>query len=202
MTNADQLNCKFEPATGSLADQSHATVEVRKMFEEEASSEAFTAKLGANLGKLHPEVLKKGKLKQAQHLAKQGEFAKAKSTLSDAFNILSLKRRFDPKFQRQLAVKQAMQAGKADRVNAAEAAKVGLSAENATRSALVDKLAHMREKVEDQQVRVPPEDFENKKLFPVLEAAYDLVALVESREAEALKKAAKVEEAREKLKLK
>lgn len=200
MTRSELINCTFEPATGSLIDQSLAGIEVRRMFEAEVTPNSFTEKLGSNLGKLHPDVLKKGKLKQAQQFFKQGEFAKAKSTLSDAFNIHSLRSRFDPKYQKQQLVKNMMTKMKADRVNKEEAAKIGLGTDNKMRGAVVDKLAHMREKVEDTQKKVPNEDFENTKLFPILDEAYQLIAKIEAHEAEAQRKIARVAKARQELK--
>ena len=42
-------------------------------------------------------------------------------------------------------------------------------------------LDNLRENIEETQKKMPPEDYENKKLFPILQEAYDLVAFLENK---------------------
>lgn len=64
----------------------------------ESDHKTYVEKHGPNLQKSHPEVYKAGKLKKAKHLLKDGDYAKALTTLGEGFNILSLRRKFDPHF--------------------------------------------------------------------------------------------------------
>jgi hypothetical protein len=183
MMTGDQLNCTFEPATGGLSYHSKRNADLNKIYETETDEKTFMNKLGDDLRKLHPEVLKIGKMKRAKLFYKNGEYAKAESTISEGFNIISLKKRFDPNYMKQLLVKKTMEKMRAERKNAEEAAKGGSN--NPMRTAMVDSLAHMRERVEDQQEKIPPEDFENVKLFPVLKEAYEMIADIEKRKTKA-----------------
>jgi hypothetical protein len=105
-------------------------------------------------------------MKRARMFYKNGDYASAETALAEGFNIISLKKRFDPNYLKQMVLKKTMDKIKNDRVQKEEAEKAGTN--NPLRAAMVDSLAHMREKVEDQQQKVPPEDFENVKLFPIL----------------------------------
>jgi hypothetical protein len=60
------LNCTFEPATGSLAYHSRKNPDVQKINDVETDEKSFLNKLGKDLRKLHPEVLKQGKMKRAR----------------------------------------------------------------------------------------------------------------------------------------
>ena len=100
MTQAEQLNCTFEPQTASLRHNNTRTtpMEVQKMINTESNADTFYEKLGKNLSKLHPEVIKTGKLKRAKQFVIHGDYEKALNCLGEGFNITSLKKRFDPSF--------------------------------------------------------------------------------------------------------
>lgn len=90
MTKEEQINCKFEPATASLKPQMTKNVEIAKIINAESDHTTYFEKHGLNFIKTHPEVFKAGKLKKARLLAKDGEYEKALTALSEGFNIVSL----------------------------------------------------------------------------------------------------------------
>lgn len=99
MTNSEQMNCTFEPLTGSLNPNralARKVLDAQKYDEmiKESSVDQFIDKLGTNLEKLHPEVFKLGILKKANLLTSKGDFATAISTIEAGFNCVSLKRRW------------------------------------------------------------------------------------------------------------
>ena len=67
MTYDDQVNCRFEPISGSLNPYHKATE--RETNEAEGQSKPFHDRLGVN-----PEVSKKGVLKMAQRLYDEGKY--------------------------------------------------------------------------------------------------------------------------------
>jgi len=53
--------------------------------------------------------------------------------------------------------------------------------EKSERSAVIDELDNMREKVEEKQKKMANEDFDKAKLKPILEEAYRLIMLLDER---------------------
>ena len=95
MTETEQINCTFEPATASLKPQSAKNVEIAKIINTESDHRSYVEKHGSNFTKTHPEVFKAGKLKKAKLFVKDGDFEKAMSTLGEGFNLDSLQRRYN-----------------------------------------------------------------------------------------------------------
>lgn len=54
------------------------------------------------------------------------------------------------------------------------------------------KIENLRDNKEDEQKDMPEEDFENKKLLPILKEAYDLVITLEKRKETAEKEIKRV----------
>lgn len=103
MSQDDQLNCRFEPTTGSLNPRFWSIGPIPQKLETTAETEAqFNDKHGENLKKTHPEIYKKGVLKKAQGEFKKGEFSKSMNTLMQAFKIKSLRMHFDPKYRQKM----------------------------------------------------------------------------------------------------
>ena len=71
----------------------------------EANQNTYNEKLGVNFEKSHPEVFKSGKLKKAKLFSREGKFELALNTLAEGFNIESLNKFYNVKYQKQLLVK-------------------------------------------------------------------------------------------------
>ena len=84
-------------------------VEIAKIINAESNHTTYFEKHGENFIKTHPEVFKAGKLKKAKLFAKDGEYEKALTTLSEGFNIVSLQRRYDPTYMKRIMVKEMME---------------------------------------------------------------------------------------------
>ena len=192
MTEAEQENCKFEPATASLKPQLIRNPEIEKIINAESDHTTYFNKHGENFTKTHPEVFKSGKLKKAKLLAKEGSYDKALSTLGEGFNLTSLQAKFDPSyFTKKKFIKDAM-----DRIKEKRENSVGATESKKANDA---SIAHMKEDVKDKQKEMPSEDFENLKLLPILREAYDLFHMLDSRKSEAEKKIKDIEKAKKKL---
>lgn len=97
MSQDDQINCRFEPQTGSLNPKFWSNGPIPQTLLQTAETEAdFNDKHGENLKKTHPEIFKKGILKKARGQYNKGEFSTAMNTLMKAFKIKSLRQQFDP----------------------------------------------------------------------------------------------------------
>lgn len=107
------------------------------------------------------------------------------NTLAEGFNIDSLNRRFNPKYLKQMMVKNMMEKQKQKR-EASQESKKPLGA----------TIAHLKEKVEDTQKKMAQEDFENIKLLPILKEAYDLYAELDGKKEEAERKVQKIQKAK------
>ena len=88
--------------------------------------------------------------------------------LYDGFNLDSIKKRFDPKYMQRFFGEQLKKA-KEERLRkeAEEAKKTG------------GLRAMLLKEQPDSQKKRPEEDFENKKLVPILREAFDLVQTIE-----------------------
>lgn len=72
--------------------------------------------------------------------------------------------------------------------------------EKSERSAVIDELDNMREKVEEKQKKMANEDFDKAKLKPILEEAYRLIMLLDERNENKNSTIQKLEKEKEKLK--
>ena len=75
MSNDDQINCRFEPMTGSLNPNFWKIGAIPEHLRDTADTEkAFCDKMGVDFIKSAPEIYKKGVLKKALRKFKGGEF--------------------------------------------------------------------------------------------------------------------------------
>jgi len=146
MTQSEQDNCKFEPATASLKPQMLKNPEIQKIVNAESDHTTYFKKHGDNFTKTHPEVFKSGKLKKAKLEAKDGLYEKALSTLSEGFNLTSLQARFDPTYlTKKKFIKDLMHKIKEKREHSVESKKAATDV----------SIAHMKEEVKDKQKEMP-----------------------------------------------
>jgi hypothetical protein len=119
-------------------------------------------------------------LKKAQREFKNRCYDTALSTLEKAFNVTSLKNYFDPNwYKRKMAeaLKTAM-----SKKSEGDKKEEGLAETTKTeKKVTADAIEELREKTEDKQKGMLHEDFEKKKLKPVLEEAYKLVCAIEEK---------------------
>ena len=111
MSNDDQINCRFEPMTGSLNPHfwKKGLGPVPEKCRDTADTEkAFCDKLGVDFAKSAPEIYKKGVLKKAIRKYRGGEYKTAMNELMKGFKISSLRRAFDPDFEKKEAKKAAL----------------------------------------------------------------------------------------------
>lgn len=189
MSNDDQINCRFEPKTGSLNPKfwNNGPIPQKLLSTAETETE-FCEKHGDNLKKTHPEVYKKGVLKKAQSLFKQGDFSKSMNTLMKAFKVKSLRQHFDPQYDERIR----KQAEKKKAQEAAARAK-NPATTTITKASGLSLLEEMKEDPDQVQKDMHNENFDNIKLFPILEEAYQLVQLIEKQGTDAKKKIAQLE---------
>jgi len=184
MLGSELENCTFEPEAGSMSKNIETTLRANPNLRqedvvEEPDPEAYFNKLGKNFETSHPEVYKAGVLKRARLKYMQGKYEEAMNTLSEGFNINSIKKRFDPKFMKHLAgdlflkIKQERQA------------KEKAEANKASGVSFLNKRIQ-REEPESQKKK-PEEDFDNKKLLFILREAFDLIEIIEKRKKESEK---------------
>ena len=88
MTLDDQINCRFEPVSGSLNPYHKVTAQEQENAENPIQ---FHERLGKNT-----EIAKKGVLKMAQRLYDEGKYQEAFNKISSKFNIESIKIRKEP----------------------------------------------------------------------------------------------------------
>ena len=100
------------------------------------------------------------------------------NSLCEGFNIDSLKKRFDPHYMRRFMAEQLLKK-KQERLKKEDE-------ENKAKS--VNFRMRMTKDAPESQKKKPEEDFENKKLVPVLREAFELVETIENRKKEAEKK--------------
>ena len=190
MTQADQLNCTYEPYCASLKpivnmSGKRQDAAIAEINNAEANQNTYCEKLGVNFEKSHPEVFKSGKLKKAKLMYREGKFELAMNTLAEGFNIESLNKHYNVKYQKQLLVKTMMNKMKEKRLASEESKKP-----------LGSTIAHLKERVEDTQKKMAQEYFENAKLLPILREAYDLYAELEGKKEQAEKKIKAIQKAK------
>lgn len=132
-------------------------------------------------------MFKQGILKKATGLYNKGEYELAMTELTKGFNINSLKNHMNPnwykkKLQDALAKKLMKKPGP----------------KRPGREDDTSALDAMKEDVTEQK-KVPQEDWEKKKLIPILTEAYQLVVKIENKKAEADKKVKELQKAKDKL---
>ena len=106
------------------------------------------------------------------------------STLTKGFNINSLKNHFDPDWY-----KKKLKEGLAKRFMKKKETKVSG----------VGSLDAMKEDITQDQKKMGQEDWEKKKLIPILTDAYTLVLAIEGKKTEAEKKVKALKAAKAKL---
>jgi len=134
-------------------------------------------------------VFKLGKLRQAKLKFANGSYREAMEKLKEGFKIASLKLHFDENYRKRKVLEEKMRK--------AEEAKKALEAKKPATSGLaslakkeeskkaptgtVFSLDALKQDVEDEdaQKKMPNEEFENKKLLPILEEAYKLLCDIE-----------------------
>ena len=90
MSNDDQINCRFEPMTGSLNPHfwNKSNGPIPEHVKDTADTEkAFCDKMGINFIKSAPEIYKKGVLEKALRKFRGGEFQAALNELMKGFKI-------------------------------------------------------------------------------------------------------------------
>lgn len=187
MTNNEMENCTFEPEAGSMSltiDLAlKANPNLRKDgFLGEPDPEAFVKKLGQNFEKSHPEVYKAGVLKRAVLMYKDGKYDDALKRLYDGFNVDSIRKRFDPKYMKRLIADQYLK--KLMMKKKVDAPAGGISGLN--------RIQALKDEPESQK-KMPEEDFENKKLIPILKAAFDVINEIEEKKRVTEKRIKKIE---------
>lgn len=91
-------NCTFEPSAGSLNPHSikyEQKTQKRGVAEKESAAGEFFTKMGTDLINSNPSIYKKGILKRAQRLMRQGESEQSLSVLLDGFNIAKVLQNFN-----------------------------------------------------------------------------------------------------------
>jgi len=155
----------------------------------------YLDKLGENFKNSNPEVYKQGILKRAKLQVKEGQFQRAFTTIQSGFNIISLKKRYDPSYLKTFIALRLTEA-RDKKKREAEAKRRAAGGEKAEEVKKEDDTKHdmklsskfnldnLREDIEETQKKMPEEDFENKKLLPILQEAFDLVDMLEKKKKE------------------
>lgn len=184
MLQSETENCTFEPEAGSLSKTNHLTLKVLPnlardgVLTSEPDPEAYFKKLGKNFEKSHPEVYKAGVLKKAKLLYQQGKYEEAMNKLHEGFNIMSIKKRNDPNFMKRFMAEELLK-----KKNEREKKEK----EEEMKKATGPKRVALQRDQPDEIKKKPEEDWENKKLIPILIEAYDLVNTIETKRREAEK---------------
>ena len=107
MLSSDMANCTYEPEANSLSKNIATAIKANpnfrtneELFKETADPEEYFKKLGKNFETSHPEVYKLGVLKRSKLKFMNGKFEEAMKALQDGFNILSIRKRYDPNFMK------------------------------------------------------------------------------------------------------
>ena len=172
MTLDDQVNCRFEPISGSLNPHHKPTDAERENADNPIP---FHDRLGKNT-----EIVKKGVLKMAQRLYDEGKYLEAYNKICTKFNIDSIKNRMEPTSESMKALLKAKLA-------------------QAFQKKKVASLDEMREADTQEQQKMGPEDWENKKMVPILEDAYHLLKKIEGKRLEADKQVKRLQKAKDEL---
>ena len=112
--------------------------------------------------------------------------------LKEGFKIQSLKMNFDDNYRKRKALENKMR--KAEEAKKALGTKTGLASvakkEESKKTDTVFSLDALKQDVEDEeaQKKMPNENFEDKKLIPILEEAYKLLCDIEQIRNDADKK--------------
>ena len=111
MLHSEQENCTFEPEAGSMSKTIDLALRANPNLRkdgliDEADPEGYVKKHGANFEKSHPEVYKKGVLKRAILMFKEGKYDDALKRLYDGFNVDSIKKRYDPHYMQRFMAEQ------------------------------------------------------------------------------------------------
>ena len=180
MTQDEQINCRFEPCSGSLNPHYKPPKQAENREDEIFSEQVFLDKLGTDFSKAHPEVFKRGILKKATLQYSRGEFEVALNTLMKGFKISSLRSHFEPGWEAKEAKKKK-----------AKEAKLGAKT-NKKKSALdeLEGLNNMKEDPAEIQKKMPNEDFEEIRLIEIYEEAFALLKKILNRQEEADKRIA------------
>lgn len=176
MTNEENENCTFEPEAGSMSKTIDLALRANPNLRkdgllDEPDPEAYVKKLGQNFEKSHPEVFKAGVLKRAQLMYKEGKFDDALKRLYDGFNVDSIRKRFDPKYMKRLIADQYLKK---------LAFSKSKSNERDSSASTLKRVQALKDEP-DSQKKMPEEDFDNKKLLPILKQAFDLINEIENR---------------------
>jgi hypothetical protein len=104
LLDTELKNCTFEPEAGTMSKNMTDTLKANPNLGnseviKDPEPDAFFLKLGKNFEKSHPEVYKAGVLKRAKLKYLQGKYEEAMNTLSEGFNINSIRRYFDTAFR-------------------------------------------------------------------------------------------------------
>ena len=165
MTNDEQLNCRFEPMTGSL-NPHYDTVKFAATCDTDA---AWCEKLGPDLQKLHPEIFKKGKMQKAKRKYAAGKPEEAMNELMGGFKLISLRREFDPDFHKRQEAKKiaAEEQKRVDDAKAARAKRTSALGGMPKRKDSEDEFSHlmlanMEESPEEKQKNMHEEKFDKK----------------------------------------
>lgn len=144
---------------------------------------AFVQKLGSNFDKAHPEVYKAGVLKRAQFMFREGKFDDALKRLYEGFNVESIRKRFEIQKMKEFIVSSMFK--KKD--------------DSATRPVNgPQRIDNLKDQHESQKKR-PEEDWENKKLLPILQEAYYLIKKINKRKEETEAKIKRIEKKQQSL---
>ena len=108
-----------------------------------------------------------------------GKFEEAMTALQDGFNIMSIRKRYDPNFMKWFMAEEMLK-----KRREREASTVKTTSSSMT---MFDRIQSKKDQP-DSQKKKPEEDFENKKLLPVLREAFDLLMMIEKRKKDAQKK--------------
>jgi len=118
---------------------------------------------------------------------REGRFEDALKRLYDGFNVESIKKRYDPHFMKRFFA-EALLKEKAKRKSAERAKQEASAGDKLT----LNRIMGMKDEPESQK-KMPEEDFENKKLLPILRQAFDLITLIENRKKETEAKIKRIE---------
>lgn len=106
----------------------------------------------------------------------KGLYEEAMNVLYEGFNVESIKKRFDPNFMKRFMAERLLKE-KNDRQER----------EKKEAERLAHKKVVLQKEEHESQKKRAEEDFENKKLIPILREAFDLVTTIEKQQKRARK---------------
>jgi len=112
---------------------------------------------------------------------REGKFDDALKRLYDGFNVESIKKHYDPNYMKRFFAEQLLKE-KAKRLAANKTSAAGGLA----------RIDALKDEPESQKKR-PEEDYDNKKLLPILKEAFDLITTIEDRKKDMQKKIKRIE---------